>query len=122
MTNTTTATSYPFLSRAQITTRIAEDDVFMLECLQVMYCRQTQHEQDTKSTLNRNRAGFMSSHAVCGSTLAVKARNEVLSEDELSKARSIVCRYGKQLASHFRQVAITENPALKAVATLFSAG
>ena len=120
MTNTMTATSYP--SRAQITTRIAEDDVFMLECLQVMYCRQTQHEQDTKSTLNRNRAGFITiSHAFDGSTLAVKARQEVLSEDELSKARSIVCRYGKQLASHFRQVAITES-ALKAVATLFSAG
>ena len=113
---------YPFLSRAQIKAQIDSDDVFVVRCLEILYLRQTQHEQDTKSTLNRNRAGFMSSHAVNGSTFAVKARQEGLSEDELSKARSIVCRYGKQLASHFRQVAITENPALKAVATLFSAG
>jgi len=112
---------YPFLSKSQIKARILADDSFMLECLQVMYSRQTEFEQQTRETKERNRMGFMSSHAVNGSKLAVKARTEPLTEEESSKARSIVQSYSKQLACHFRQEQIAANPALKAVAALFSA-
>jgi len=118
----TTQISYPFLSKAQIAARLAADTAFMLECLQIMYSRQTSFEQEAKETRERNRRGFMSSHAVNGSLLAVKAKAEGLSEEETEKARGIVSRYTKQLASHFRQEAVRENPALQAVATLFSAG
>jgi len=113
---------YPFRSKASILEQLESDDSFVLACLQIMYERQTAHEQATLSTLNRNKAGFMSSHAVRGSALAVKARGEGLSGDELAMARGIVCRYTKQLAEHFRQVEITNNPELAEIAKIFSAG
>ncbi len=118
---TTKVTSYPFVTKSIIAARIEQDDAFMVECLGVLYARQTAFEQDTKSTLNKNRQGFMSSHAVRGSTLAVKAAGEGLTEEETDKARGIVCRYTKQLASHFRQVAIEADPSLAEAARVFSA-
>jgi len=116
-----TTTTYPFLSKAQIKARILADDTFMLTCLQVMYSRQTEYEQERKEMRDRNRRGFMSSHAVNGSILAVKARNESLTEEETAKAREMVSRYTKQLAAHFRQEAIEAQPELRQVAALFSA-
>ena len=116
------AKQYPFVTKSTIAARIAQDDSFMLECLAIMFARQTSYEQDTRSTRDRNRQGFMSSHAVNGSFLAVKATSEGLSEEETEKVRSIVCRYTKQLASHFRQVAIATDPSLAEVARVFSAG
>lgn len=118
---TTKVTSYPFMTKAQIKARIEADDAFMLECLSVLYARQTEYEQETKTTVNRNRRGFMSSHAVNASVLAVKARGEGLTAEETDKARSIICHYTKQLAAHFRQGAISENPELAEAARVFSA-
>jgi len=113
---------YPFATKSQIKAHLESDPSFVLVCLGVLYSRQTAHEQDTKSTLNRNRMGFMSSHAVKGSTLAVKAVGEGLTETELSEATGIVCRYTKQLAAHFRAVAIEADPDLAEAARVFSAG
>lgn len=114
---------YPFRSKAQILAQVKEDDSFMLSCLGVLYARQTQHEQDTKSTLNRNARGFMSSHAVRGSELAVKAASgEALDGEQVAKARDIVSHYGKQLAAHFRAEAIEASPELAEIAKVFSAG
>jgi len=63
----------------------------------------------------------MSSHAVRGTEMGLKVRSgESLTEEEFSLAQSIVCRYTRQLAAHFRQVAISENPALQAAAAVFS--
>lgn len=119
--NKTLKPQYPFRSKASIIAQIETDNSFMLECLQVMHARQTEYEQETKQTVNKNRRGFMSSHAVNGTTLAVKAKNEGLTAEELEKARSIVCRYGKQLAEHFRAEKIKADPSLNAVAAMFSA-
>lgn len=113
--------SYPFVTKSTIKARIESDDAFMLQCLAVLYSRQTSHEQDTKSTQDRNRRGFMSSHAVNASTLAVKAAGEGLTEEETVKARAIVSRYTKQLAAHFRQEAIASDPSLAEAARVFSA-
>jgi hypothetical protein len=113
--------SYPFVTKSQLKARIAADESFVLACLAILYSRQTSHEQDTKSTLNRNRMGFMSSHAVKGSTLAVKAAAEGLSVEETDEARVLVSHYTKQLAAHFRAEAIEQNPDLAEAAALFSA-
>jgi len=110
---------YPFRSKASIKTEIAESDTFMLACLQVMLERQTEHEVATKSTLNKNRRGFMSSHAVNGTALAQKAQAEGLDAEETEKARGIVSRYTKQLAEHFRAQALEADPSLAAVAAVF---
>jgi hypothetical protein len=110
---------YPFLSKAQISTRIEEDPAFALECLQIMCSRQTAFEQESKTTVVKNRRGFMSSHAVNGTLLAVKARTEGLDEVETAKAQEMVSHYTKQLASHFRAEALERDPSLAATARVF---
>lgn len=110
---------YPFQSKAQILARIDQDADFALQCLQVMDGRQTEDEQSEKVTKHKNRCGWMSSHAVNGTTLAAKARNEGLDSEELEKARGMVRKYGKQLANHFRGAELARNPALAATAALF---
>jgi len=115
-----TIKSYPFLTKSTIKARIATDDAFVVQCLGIMLDRQTAYEQETKSTLNRNRAGFMSSHAVKGTTLAVKARGEGLTAEETADARALVGHYSKQLASHFRQAAIEADPSLAEAARVFA--
>lgn len=112
-------TNYPFLSKKSIAARIDADPTFALECLQIMYSRQTAYEQESKTTLNKNRRGFMSSHAVNGTTLAVKARTEGLDAEELAKAQAIVSHYTKQLAAHFREEALERDPSLAAAARVF---
>lgn len=111
--------NYPFMTKKQIASRIVEEDSFVLECLQVMHSRQTEHEVDSKTTKDRNKRGWMSSHAVRGTELALKAQAEDLSEEETAKAREMVCRYTKQLASHFRQARLADEPELAATAAVF---
>ena len=114
--------NYPFESKAQI---LAKQEDFAVCCshLLSLYAAQTEDEQEDKDTKFKNRRGFMSSHAVTGSTLAVKARSgEALSPEEQDKVRSIVCRYGKQLAAFSRAAAMAANPELKKIAEIFSAG
>ena len=112
---------YPFASKSSIKARILEDNAFMQECLQIMLSRQTAFEQDTRSTRDRNKQGFMSSHAVNGTRLAILSFEGPLTGEDLLLARKITQSYSKQLASHFRTEAVRENPALKSVAALFSA-
>ena len=112
---------YPFQSKAQIKARLAADPQFVLSCLAVLHGRQTQSEQDRKTTVVKNRAGFMSSHAKRGTELAVKAAGEGLNEEESEQALALVSRYTRQLAGHLRQEAIEANPELAKVAAVFSA-
>jgi hypothetical protein len=111
--------NYPFLTKKEIKEQIETDDAFVLTCLQVMHSRQTEHEVDSKTTKDRNKRGWMSSHAVRGTELAVKAQTETLSAEEVAKVREMVCRYSKQLASHFRQARLAEEPDLVETAAVF---
>lgn len=120
--NKTPKPQYPFRSKASIVAQINTDTGFALQCLSIMHDRQTSAEQDKKTTINKNKRGFMSSHAVTGSTLAVKVKSgEGLTAEETEKAVAIASRYGKQLAEHFRAEQIRANPELNAVAAMFSA-
>jgi hypothetical protein len=95
--------SYPYVTKKQVAERLADDADFRVECLLVLYRRQTTDERDAKDTKHKNRRGFMSSHAVNGSTLAEKViSGEELTDEDHGKVDAIVPRYGKQLASHFR--------------------
>jgi len=113
---------YPFLTKAQITARLSTDTGFVLTCLQVMHNRQLSFEQEKASTVVKNRAGWMSSHAKLGTTLAKKALAEGLTEEETAQAQALVSRYTRQLADHFRKEEIAAKPELAAVAAVFSAG
>ncbi len=112
---------YPFRTKKEILEQVASDDAFAVECLQIMYERQTDHERETRSTNVKNARGFMSSHAVVGTALAVKFQEEGFTAEEMEQARGIVLRYGKQLAEHFREEAIRKDPGLNEVAKVFSA-
>ncbi len=113
--------NYPFATKAQILASQSDFSV-CLDHLAQLYAAQTSDEQDAKDTRYKNKSGFMSSHAVTGSTLAVKAASgEELTPEEQDKVRSIVCRYGKQLASFSRHAAMAANPELKKIAEIFSA-
>ena len=118
----TTANLYPFITKAQLKTRLQEDSSFRKEAIVILFALQTSWEQDTASTKDKNRQGFMSSHAVNGSKVARKiiAGEDLSPEDEVHVNR-IAPRYTRQLALYFRAKAIAEQPALQAVAALFSA-
>lgn len=113
---------YPFRSKKSILAEIASDDAFALHCLTVIHARQTEYEQEAKTTKDRNARGFMSSHAVRGSELAAKVNSgEELTDEDVDKARALASRYGKQLAQHYRAEQIAADPALAEVAKVFSA-
>jgi hypothetical protein len=115
--------NYPFLTKKQIKEQIAEDDDFVVQCLTVMHSRQTEEEQADKTTKSRNKRGWMSSHAVRGTELALKVLGgETLDEEELAKARTMVASYSKQLAAHFRQARLAEEPDLAEAAAVFGVG
>ena len=125
---------YPFTTKAQIKARLDSDPAFRVETMCLLHTLQTEHEQATLSTLSQNRQGFMSSHAVWGSKIAVKVKAHLagggtiatamalLTAEEWGKVDAIAPRYSRQLAAYHRAKEIAENPALKATAELFSAG
>ncbi len=114
--------TYPFESKAQILAK-QEDFAVCKAHLLSLYAAQTSDEQTDETTRFKNRRGFMSSHAVTGSKLAVKVKaGEELTEEDEAKVRGIVARYGKQLASFAREAAMDANPELRKIAEIFSAG
>jgi hypothetical protein len=114
---------YPFASKNQIAAKIASDFSYACACLVVLWNRQTEYEQNTKSTLDRNKRGFMSSHAVHGSRIAQALASgtpcDELSPEDKARVSSIACRYTKQIAAHERTVAVKANPELAAQAAVF---
>ena len=117
------ANLYPFLTKNQIREKLASDANFRLEAMCILHTLQTEYEQGTRSTRDKNRQGFMSSHAVNGSKVAEKIKaGAELDADDWSHVDRISPRYTRQLACYLRAKAIVEQPELQAVAALFSAG
>ncbi len=102
---------YPFLTKRAILARLDADADFRHEALLILHARQTSDEQETKETKYKNRRGYMSSHAVNGTNLAQKLIDgEALTDEDEAQLSGIVCRYSKQLASHFRNERIAKTP------------
>jgi hypothetical protein len=121
-TNTTAGNLYPFVTKAQIKDKLENDPQYRCEAMAILHTLQTEHEQATKSTLNKNRQGFMSSHAVKGSKVAEKIKaGETLTEEDWKVVDTIAPRYSRQLATFARAQAIASDPALAKVAGMFSA-
>jgi hypothetical protein len=119
----TSANLYPFVTKAALRERLSSDAAFRREAMVILFTLQTNWEQSTSSTKDKNRQGFMSSHAVNGSRVARKiAAGEELSPEDEAHVEKIAPRYTRQLAVYYRARAIAEQPALQAVAALFSAG
>lgn len=119
---TTSANLYPFVTKAQIKERLDSEPEFRAQAMVILFKLQTEWEQTKEVTLNKNRQGFMSSHAVNGSRVAKKIlAGEALDEKDHAHVDTIAPRYSRQLACYFRAKAIAEQPALREVAALFSA-
>lgn len=112
---------YPFRTKRDILAQIEVDDDFVFETMGILYQRQTSDERDAKTTKYRNARGFMSSHAVNGTRLVEKVLHggEIWDEADTAQARSIACRYGKQLAAHFRAEVLDSSPELAAEVACF---
>lgn len=126
---TTTATTiaagnlYPFVTKNQIKARLESDYDFRLEAMVLLFRLQTEYEQATSTTKDRNRQGFMSSHSVHGSRIAkLVMAGETLSDADVERVDAIAPRYSRQLAVWHRAQAIANDPALAEVARMFSAG
>jgi hypothetical protein len=112
--------NYPFLTKAQIADRIGSDAGFVQQAIGILYANQTADEREEKDTKYKNRAGFMSSHAVTGSKLAEKLLSGAgWTQEESEKARAIASRYTRQLALHFREEKLAESPELAAKVACF---
>lgn len=120
--STTSTNLYPFVTRNQIKARLEADAAFRNQAMSILLALQTEAEQATESTRDRNRQGFMSSHAKHGTAVAKKINaGEPLTVEDMANVDRIAPRYSRQLASFFRAKALVEQPALAAVAARFSA-
>jgi len=116
------ANLYPFVTKSQLKARLESDSAFRCEAIVILHALQTGWEQNAKATKEKNRQGFMSSHAVRGTEVARKLlAGEALTAEDMVHVDRIAPRYTRQLAVYYRAKAIAEQPALKAVAALFSA-
>jgi hypothetical protein len=113
---------YPFVTKATIKTRLEAEPEFRCEAMAILHTLQTEHEQAVRTTKDKNRQGFMSSHAVKGSKVAEKIKaGEKLTDEDWDTVNTIAPRYSRQLAVYFRAQAISQDPALAKVAAMFSA-
>lgn len=118
-----TSNGYPFMTKRQIKERIETDPDFAQDCLLVIYERQTDDEVAEKDTKWLNKRGFMSSHAVHGTRIAEAIlAGEWIEDEDRARITAMAVRYSKQLAAHFRKVALKENPELAAQAAKFGVG
>lgn len=111
---------FPFLSKAQIVAKAAEDRDYRVKLALIMDGRQTEDEREVKTTKYRNRCGWMSSDAHRGSLLAQALVTGAALTDEQESFLSVVPqKYRKQLAAHFRDEALAENPEIAEKAKVF---
>jgi len=121
-TATVSGNLYPFVTKATIKARLEAEPQYRCEAMAILHTLQTEHEQATKTTRDRNRQGFMSSHASKGCQVAVKIKaGETLSAEDWETVNKIAPRYSRQLATFARAQAIANNPALAETARTFSA-
>jgi len=119
-TTTTSANLYPFVTKAQLKARLESEPAFRREAMTILLALQTEGEQATEQTIVKNRQGFMSSHAVNGTRIAKKIRagEEITAEDEILIDK-IAPAYSRQLSVYYRAKALAEQPALRAIASVF---
>jgi hypothetical protein len=120
MTTNTNSNNYPFATRAQIKAEL--DASFDVRCwaMTTLYHLQTNYEQDNKKTVVKNRTGFMSSHAVNGTRVALKLLSkEELDQTDVDLINKIAPRYSHQLAVIARDAALETDPTLAEKAAVF---
>jgi len=113
----TSSSGYPFVTRREIQARLESEPAFMKECAAIL---QNRTEQRGAGSAPSGKAwGWMSSERVVAGRLTAKSKIGMLSVDDESKLTALVSRYSRQLADHFRSLALAENPGLSVAAVKF---
>jgi hypothetical protein len=114
---------YPFLTKAQIKEQVESGPVeFVYECIGILQSRQVSDEQEIKTTIYKNIRGWSSSHAHVMGDIFDRVRKGEQTEEDVATARYALTRYSRQLANHFRQEKLAQNPELAADAKMFGIG
>jgi hypothetical protein len=111
------SSGYLFVTRKQLVVRLGSEPAFVAECAAVLQARTEQRAAG--SAPPGKPWGWMSSERVVAGRLTAKSKIGMLSEEEESKLTALVSRYARQLADHFRALALQENPGLSVSAEKF---
>jgi hypothetical protein len=109
--------AYPFVTRREIAARLASEPAFVKECASVLQARTEQRVAG--SAPSGKPWGWMSSERVVAGRLTAKSKIGMLSVDDEAKLAKLVSRYSRQIADHFRSLALAENPGLSEAAEKF---
>lgn len=107
---------YPFVTKAEIKRRLADEPAFVLECLALM---QSRHELRCSGAATSGPFGWMSSQRAKATALAKRATSGEISPKELAEAARLLSGYAKQIASVFRENALAADPSLADTARVF---
>jgi len=114
------ASAYPFVTRRELVARVESEPAFMKECAGVLQARTEQRAAGSAPT--GKAWGWMSSERVVAGRLTAKSCIGMLSVDDESRLAKLVARYSRQLADHFRALAIQAHPGLAVAAERFGVG
>ncbi len=107
---------YPFLSKRALVDRIRADREYALDAFRILLARTAQRTADTQGA-----CGFMASHGATARELAATLAERPFNDAEHAKLAALLCRYAKQLATHFRTIELQARPELLQIASVFSA-
>ena len=112
--------NYPFESKAQVAAKLTDSFEYRCDAMIQLLALQTEYEQEKSTTVDKNRVGFMSSHAVNGTRVAKKLiTGEELTPEDVVHVDRIAPHYSRQLAAQARRRAIAANPELAVTAAVF---
>lgn len=114
---------YPFVGQKACKARLEQDSTVQVAMMACLLHLQTDVEQTIRDTKDKNKRGFMSSHAKPGTVVAEKIRDgKDLSADDWAVVAKIAPHYSRQMAVALRTFAMGNDPALAITAQGFSAG
>lgn len=110
--------TFPLITKAQISARLADDSTFVIECMTIM---QGRHEARIASLLPHG--GWMASQAHQARQLAAKFLDGKPSSGDIGRARKLLGHYVKQIARHLRDEQLRDaSPELREAARVFGVG
>jgi hypothetical protein len=119
--------AYPFVGKKQVKARLTEDEDLRVVAFVTLFHLQTADEQAVRDTKDRNKRGFMSSHAWHGTRIAEEliaseGRLDVLAPEDQERVHKYAVSYSRQMANALRSYAIQQNPELGVSAGAFFGG
>lgn len=112
---------YPFVGQKAVKAKLEASRDMRELAFVALFHLQTDFEQDKGETKDRNKRGFMSSHAWHGARIAkALIAGETISQEDSDRVDEYSVRYSKQMTAALRTEAIRQEPELGITATQFS--